>query len=66
MSVVKHAPDPLFVRETLCGEKCQQVLNMLHTIAAIGESINCPNCKVVINMATKCIAPRHYVLARMP
>jgi hypothetical protein len=66
MSITRHAPDPLHVRETLCGTALAKVGTELELVAAIGESINCPECRTVINMATKCIGPKQFMLVRAP
>lgn len=66
MSITRHAPDPLHVRETLCGQALERVGHALHVPAAVGDTITCVRCKVVIDMATKCVSPSHYVLARAP
>lgn len=44
--ITKHAPDPLHKRETLCGESLVRVGNPLHIVASVGDSINCPNCRI--------------------
>lgn len=66
MSVVRHAPDPLHQRETLCGAKLIYFVPERHVVASVGDSINCEQCRVVINMATRCIGPRRYMLVKTP
>lgn len=66
MATTRHAPDPLHVRETLCGHKLFRFGQNRHELASIGDGISCPDCRVVINMATKCVAPMRYTLVRAP
>lgn len=66
MSITRHAPDPAHTRETLCGQKLTGVGTSPHWLAGVGDCINCPTCRVIINFASKCVLPHRYVLARTP
>jgi hypothetical protein len=63
---VKHAPDPLQVRETLCGCWLAPSGQQRHVLANVGDSINCRDCRIVLRFAMKCIAPHNFRLARVP
>ena len=64
--ITRHAPDPLHVRETLCGAALVPYGRDAHHLVELGMSITCPECRVVINMATKCVAPNRYRLVKAP
>lgn len=67
MSVTRHAPDPTHTYEVLCGRiTSPEGVPNENRLATVGEPINCPQCRLIINMARKCIVPNSYVLARAP
>lgn len=66
MSLTRHAPDPNFRRETLCGETLVTVGTQPHWLAQVGDTINCEKCRVVINAVRKCVSPNLYRLVRAP
>lgn len=66
MSITRHAPDPLHKRETLCGEKLTGIGTNPHWLAAVGDIVNCPGCRAVVDMTAKCILPHRYILVRAP
>lgn len=66
MTIIRHAPDPLLTRDTLCGAKAGWIGRDLDKVAVVGDRINCKGCQAVVNMALKCIDPGRYLLAREP
>ena len=66
MSLTRHFPDPLHQRETLCGARLTGVGANAHFLASVGDSVSCPDCRTIVNMAVKCVSPHRYLLVKTP
>jgi hypothetical protein len=64
MAVTRHLPCPIFPGATVCSAELSHPQQQ--RLAKVGESINCTECRQIINVATKCVAPHRYILARAP
>lgn len=66
MTVTRHLPCPIFPGATVCSAAVSDWERSPNRLAKVGESINCTECRLIINVATKCVAPHRYILARAP
>lgn len=63
----KHAPHPLDSESALCGavimrRSDRDVVPTKPPIADAGDTVNCPDCRVVINYCQRRFGPRHVLV----
>jgi hypothetical protein len=64
--ITRHAQNPLKVGDvipTLCG-KPLSVFTGAHELVNVGHSVNCPECRVVINYVRRCVSVTGYACTR--
>lgn len=62
--IIRHAGHPTEPALYLCGMPVV-IDNTGDHLAEVGLSVNCPECRVVVNFCRRCIAPSQFTLVRV-